>query len=97
MSTATPTLDKVTDTVKKGEICPPKKVLLHNDEVHSMDEVVVALVETFPDVTAERAVDIMYEAHTHDVGLVGTYPEEYAEMYVDLMKGRGLKCTIEGV
>jgi ATP-dependent Clp protease adaptor protein ClpS len=39
-------------------------VLLHNDDVNSMEYVVESLLEVVPSLTTPQAVDIMMQAHT---------------------------------
>ena len=45
---------------------PPYSVILHNDESHSMEYVVQALVKSVPELSTERAIEVMIEAHTSD-------------------------------
>lgn len=71
------------------------KVLLHNDNVNSMEHVMNALAEVFPGMDPQRAYDIMMEAHNTGVALVGTYVQEHAEFYAEQLCDRGLTSTIE--
>jgi ATP-dependent Clp protease adaptor protein ClpS len=76
-------------------VLPPYKVLLHNDDHNAMDYVVLALLKSVPDLTIERATEIMLEAHHTGVGLVTVCPLEPAELYRDRIQSFGLGATIE--
>ena len=71
------------------------KVLLHNDDHNAMDYVVLALLKSVPDLTIERASEIMLEAHLTGVGLVTVCPLEHAELYRDRIQSFGIGATIE--
>ncbi len=79
----------------RQELCPPWKVLLHNDDVNTMDHVVHALTQSVPGMSATRAVRIMMEAHLRNVALVTVCPLETAEYYRDRILTFGLTSTIE--
>jgi ATP-dependent Clp protease adaptor protein ClpS len=77
------------------EHLPPYSVILHNDDDHSMEFVIAALVKSVPSLSAERALEIMMEAHTSDRAVVITCPLEPAELYRDRIKTFGLGVSIE--
>ena len=77
------------------DILPPYAVILHNDDVHSMDLVVAALVKSVPTLSVEEATAIMFEAHNSGQAVVVTCPLEQAELYRDRIRGFGLGATIE--
>ena len=77
------------------EHLPPYSVILHNDESHSMEYVVQALVKSVPELSTERATEIMLEAHTSDRAVVVSCPLERAELYRDRIRTFGLGVTIE--
>ncbi len=77
------------------EHLPPYSVILHNDETHSMEYVVQALVKSVPELSTERAIEIMIEAHTSDRAIVVSCPLEQAELYRDRIRTFGLGVTIE--
>ena len=77
------------------EILPPYNVMLHNDDHHSMGQVVDALVKSVPSLIVEEAVGIMLEAHNSGVAIVITCPLETAELYRDRIRTFGLGVTIE--
>lgn len=73
---------------------PPATVVLHNDDVNSMDHVVLALLDSVPELDPQRAVEIMLTAHEHGEADVITCPLERAELYRDRLERRGLTATI---
>ena len=74
---------------------PPYRLLLHNDDVNSMDHVVHALLACVPELAPEEAVAVMLEAHEQGVAQVLVCPLERAELYRDRLEGQGLTATIE--
>ena len=77
------------------DILPPYDVILHNDDVHSMDLVVAALIKSVPTLGVEEATAIMFEAHNSGQAVVVTCPLEQAELYRDRLRGFGLGASIE--
>jgi ATP-dependent Clp protease adaptor protein ClpS len=88
----TPTLP---DTERRTKLLPPYHVLLHNDDVNSMDHVVRSLLRSVPRLSRADAIRIMLEAHLTGVALVTTCPLELAELYRDRLQSCGLTATIE--
>ncbi len=86
------TLEK-RSTVRK--LAPRYRVLLHNDDVNSMEYVVEVLLKTVPNLTQPQAVSVMMEAHTNGKALVITCALEHAEFYSETLKMHGLSSTIE--
>jgi ATP-dependent Clp protease adaptor protein ClpS len=74
---------------------PPQRVVLHDDDVHSMDEVVAALRKSVPGLGARKAVRIMLEAHLTGRATVIVCPREQAEYYAERLGSFGLTVTIE--
>ena len=70
-------------------------VILHNDDVNSMDHVVHALLSSLPELSSERAAEIMLEAHGNGQAEVISCPLEHAELYRDRLESFGLTATIE--
>jgi ATP-dependent Clp protease adaptor protein ClpS len=77
------------------ELLPPYRVILHNDNVNDMGHVVRALLASVPELTTERAAEIMLEAHNHGQAEVIRCPLERAELYRDRLESYGLTATIE--
>lgn len=78
-----------------ADILPPYRVILHNDDVNEMDHVVHALLSSVPELTLERAHEVMLEAHTHGLAEVIRCPYERAELYRDRLESFSLTATIE--
>lgn len=76
-------------------ILPPYSVILHNDDVHSMDFVVAALLKSVESLGKEEAISIMLEAHNTGRAVVITCPLEHAELYRDRIRSFNLGVTIE--
>lgn len=79
---------------ERSALLPPYAVILHNDDVNSMDHVVESLLMCVPDLSQERAAEIMLEAHNHGQAMVVVCPLERAEAYRDCLQSRGLTATI---
>jgi ATP-dependent Clp protease adaptor protein ClpS len=73
----------------------PWRVVLHNDDVNSMEHVVVALVRSVPSLTVEAAAEIMLTAHNHGQATVVECPKEAAEHYRERLESFSLTATIE--
>ena len=73
---------------------PRYAVILYNDDYHSMDYVVDALVKSVPDLTVESAVGIMFEAHNTGSAVVIVCVLEQAELYKERIQGYGLGVSI---
>jgi ATP-dependent Clp protease adaptor protein ClpS len=76
------------------EILPPWVVILHNDDHNAMDHVVRALLLSIPELTLERAAEVMLTAHEHGQADVISCPLERAELYRDRLESHGLTATI---
>lgn len=73
----------------------PYAVILHNDDVNSMDHVVRALMKSVPGVGVGKAIKIMLEAHNSGRAVVIVCPLEPAELYRDRLESFKLTATIE--
>lgn len=76
-------------------LLPRYRVMLHNDDYNTMDHVVLALVRTIGDMTPDRAMQVMLEAHLQGVAEVIICPKEVAEHYRDGLQSYGLTAIIE--
>lgn len=74
---------------------PPYRVILHNDDVHSTDEVVLALCKSVPSFSQRRAILIMLQAHVTGRATVVVCSREEAEYYAERLGTFGLTVTIE--
>src|SRR4051794_26658685 len=73
----------------------PYAVILHNDDVNSMDHVVRSLLRSVPGIGIGKAVKIMLEAHNSGRAVVIVCPLEPAELYRDRLESCRLTATIE--
>ena len=87
--------DRDIDLQHLTERYPPQRVVLHDDDVHSMDEVVVALCKSVPSLGTRQAVRIMLAAHLTGRATVIVCAREEAEYYAERLGGFGLTVTIE--
>ena len=87
-----PVTERVTRTLE--QIQPPATVVIHNDDVNTMDHVVHALLESVPELSVEDAARIMLTAHEQGEADVITCPFERAELYRDRLESHGLTATI---
>jgi ATP-dependent Clp protease adaptor protein ClpS len=76
-------------------LLPRYRVLLHNDDVNTMDHVVLALIRTIPALSYESAVSIMLEAHNSGFAEVIICLKELAEHYCERLRRYTLTSTIE--
>ncbi len=99
MTMSLATTEATTETERSSrtlqEILPPYAVILHNDEVHSMDFVVESLLKSVSSLTSEEAIAVMLEAHESGRAVVIVCPLEQAELYRDRLRSFGLGVTIE--
>ena len=93
-SPAAPPETTIDEEVLK-RLLPPWRVMLHNDDVNSMDHVVRSLTKCVPSITVERAAEIMLTAHNHGEAEVICCPKETAELYRERLEGCQLTATIE--
>ncbi|MDA0270957.1 MAG: ATP-dependent Clp protease adaptor ClpS [Chloroflexi bacterium] len=96
MTSETPVRQSATRSLEDilAATIPPYTVVLHNDDVNSMDHVVRALLISVPELTVERAVEVMLAAHEHGRADVITCPLERAELYRDRLESHRLTATI---
>lgn len=94
VSPETPVSEPVTREGTGTEFVRRATVVLHNDDVNSMDGVVHALLASVPELSLERAVEMMLTAHHHGQADVITCPLERAEMYRDRLASHRLTATV---
>lgn len=75
-------------------LIPRYRVLLHNDDVNSMEHVVKVLARVFR-FDIPRCEQIMLEAHKNGVALCVVEPYEQAEFHRDQLISFSLIATIE--
>ena len=92
--TANPLTRPATVLERHAATLPRYRVLLHNDDVNSMDHVVRTLQRVFKFEHAE-CERIMLEAHKNGVALCTIEPLEQAELHRDQLVSFSLIATIE--
>ena len=92
-----PTRDPEARERPLSETLPPYHVVLHNDDVNEMGHVVRSLLASVPELSTERAMEIMIETHLRGRAQVIACPLERAELYRDRLASFGLTATIERV
>jgi ATP-dependent Clp protease adaptor protein ClpS len=73
---------------------PLYKVLIHNDDVNTMEHVVGALMQVFK-LERQACERIMIEAHDNGLALCTVEPFEKAEFHRDQLQSFSLFATIE--
>src|SRR5207249_2168582 len=94
MSNATPVPDVLPDveTETKTRRQPPYAVILHNDDLNTMEFVVLVLRKVFG-YTVEKCVELMMEAHHKGRAAVWVGPLEVAELKADQIRSCGSDPT----
>lgn len=92
---ASPGTESEQATRSIADFLPPYAVVLHNDDVNSMDHVIHVLLSSVPELTLERAIEVMMAAHTRGQAEVIRCPLERAELYRDRLESHHLTATIE--
>ena len=82
-------------TESRSRALDPYAVILHNDDVNSMDHVVRSLMKAVPGLGIGKSVKIMLEAHNNGRAVVIVCPLEPAELYRDRLESFKLTATIE--
>ena len=89
-ATAVPDVRPDEDT--RTRTLPPYQVVLHNDEVNTMEFVVAVLQEVFK-YRIEQCMTLMLEAHETGRAVVWVGPLEVAELKADQILGCGADPT----
>ena len=96
MASATPLPDVLpdtdTDTESQTRRQPPYAVILHNDDINTMEFVVEVLRKVFG-YTVEKCVELMLEAHQKGRAAVWVGPLEVAELKADQIRSCGADPT----
>jgi ATP-dependent Clp protease adaptor protein ClpS len=93
-ATQTPPAEKRAPDREKADQLPQWHVVLHNDEINTMDHVVASIVRITP-LRQPLAIDRMQQAHHKGRARLLTTHRERAELYRDQFKARQLKVTLE--
>jgi ATP-dependent Clp protease adaptor protein ClpS len=87
-----PHLELDEDLLQK--LLPPYNVILHNDDVHTFDEVARALNKVVG-VSLKRGYELADIVHNNGNAIVATCRKEQAELYRERLEGYKLTVTIE--
>lgn len=85
---------KAAQQKKKPKRLPPFKVLLHNDDVNSIDHVIMSILKLTA-LQTQDAVLRTLEAHESGVALLLTTHRERAELYVDQFATMSITTSME--
>ena len=85
---------KKAPTKKPPQVLPPWKVLLHNDDVNSFEDVIKSIVE-LTHLSEQDATVRTQEANETGVALLLVTHKERAELYRDQFQSKGLTVSIE--
>lgn len=88
-----PETDEIARRLQKA--ITPYSVILYNDDVHSVEFVVDALLKSVERLNRDQAVSITLETHNTGRAIVITCPLEHAELYRDRLASFNLGVTIE--
>ena len=77
------------------EWLPPHKVVVHNNETNTFDEVIAVLVKAVPGCTVEQAIGYTYEIHFTGAAVVYVGDVEAAQDCARTIRSIGLKVTVE--
>ncbi len=93
-ATATATAERPKAARPPLDKLPLFKVLLHNDDVNSLDHVVDSVVELTP-LSQQEATLAAMEADKTGLSLLMTTHKERAELYQEQLTSKSLTVTIE--
>lgn len=95
----TPVRPVAPDTIQlpsfKVEWLPPHKVVVHNNDRNSFDEVIYILVKAVPGLTVEEAIGFTYEIHLTGAAVVYRGDVEAASDCARVIRSIGIKVTVE--
>jgi ATP-dependent Clp protease adaptor protein ClpS len=79
---------------RKSQQLPPYRVILHNDDVNTMDHVVLTILK-LTDLNEQEAVERTLEAHFEGASLLLVTHKERAELYCEQFAAHKLTVTCE--
>lgn len=74
---------------------PPHKVVAHNNDYNTFDEVIAVLIKAVPGMALHEAVALTYEIHRTGAAVVFRGDIEEAEDCARLIRSVGIKVTVE--
>ena len=82
------------DTETKQKTLPLFKVIVHNDDVNTMDHVVRVFIQLFH-FDVQEAIEKMLKVHNEGLCIVKIEPKEHAELHQEQLTSFSLSATIE--
>jgi ATP-dependent Clp protease adaptor protein ClpS len=79
---------------QKTEQLPPFRVLLHNDDINTIEHVIASIIRLTP-LELEEALHKTLEAHENGISLLLMTHQERAELYCEQFATLRLKVTCE--
>ena len=76
-------------------LLPPHKVVVHNNDYNTFDEVIKVLMKAVPGMPYEQAVGYAYEVHNTGAAVPFCGPKERAEAVAAVIRTIGIKVTVE--
>ncbi|MGH2367379.1 MAG: ATP-dependent Clp protease adaptor ClpS [Chloroflexota bacterium] len=76
-------------------LLPPYKVIVHNNNFNTFDEVIKILIKAVPGMTRDRAAALATEIHTTGAAVPYVGPKERAEAVAAVIRTIGIKVTVE--
>ena len=98
MPTSAPVREAPTATPKHSfrvEWLPPHKVVVHNNDHNTFDEVIAVLMAAVPGMALTLAIAYTYEIHLTGAAVVFVGDVEEAETCARQIRSIGLKVTVE--
>ncbi|MDQ3699305.1 MAG: ATP-dependent Clp protease adaptor ClpS [Chloroflexota bacterium] len=74
---------------------PPHKVIVHNNDFNTFDEVIAILIKAVAGMSFERATALATEIHTSGAAVPYVGPLERAEAVAAVIRTIGIKVTVE--
>lgn len=81
--------------VFKVEWLPPHKVVVHNNDHNTFDEVIGILVKAVPGLSLMEAIGYTYEIHLSGAAVVFTGDLDEAERCAQTIRSIGIRVTVE--
>lgn len=91
---AFPATTVLPESARLPRVLPPYRVILHNDDVNSIEHVVKTILKLTP-LKLREAVERTIEAHENGCSLLLVTGRERAELYVEQFASCGLTVTCE--
>src|SRR6478609_7129593 len=78
-----------------SRLLPPYKVVVHNNDYNTFDEVIRILVKAVPGMSFERATALAVEIDSAGAAVPYVGPKEHAEAVAAVIRTIGIKVTVE--